>query len=154
MSATSRCSTETDGQIDLIFWHRGFFQPVLHCVVRKFRDLQKLWHFFLNSGLRKFRHDISSKHAINLAQERLTLRTLLVSRVDNTSELRRSTAVVYLCDHQALSTARFRCVGQLATADTFFSKLLMLLVLVCSCFGWLKTVRFGLFLLFSYLIRI
>jgi len=38
--------------------------------------------------------------------------------VDNTSELRRSTAVVYHSDRQALSTARFRRAGQLATADT------------------------------------
>jgi len=35
-----------------------------------------LWNFAPNSGLRKFRHGISSKHAINLARERWTLRGL------------------------------------------------------------------------------
>jgi len=40
--------------------------------------------------------------------------------VDNTSKIRRSTAVVYQSDRQALSTARFRRAGQLATADTCF----------------------------------
>jgi len=42
----------------------------------------------------------------------------LVNQVDNTSELRRSTAAVYRTDRQALSTARFSRAGQLATADT------------------------------------
>jgi len=38
--------------------------------------------------------------------------------VDNASELRRSTAVVYHSDRRALSTVRLRRAGQLATADT------------------------------------
>jgi len=38
----------------------------------------------------------------------------------NTSELRRSTTIVYRTDRQALSTARFCRTGQLATADTWF----------------------------------
>ena len=38
--------------------------------------------------------------------------------IDNTSELRRSTTVVYHTDRQTLSTARFRRAGQLATAGT------------------------------------
>jgi len=37
--------------------------------------------------------------------------------VDNTSELRRQTTVVYHSDRQALSTARYSRSGQLATAD-------------------------------------
>ena len=41
-----------------------------------------------------------------------------VNEVDNTSELRRSTTIVYRRDHQALSTARFCRAGQLAAADT------------------------------------
>jgi len=45
------------------FWHDSFFQPVLHCVIKKFRYIQKngtfLWNFFQNSRLRKFRHGIS-----------------------------------------------------------------------------------------------
>ena len=35
--------------------------------------------------------------------------------VDNTSEIRRSTAAVYYSDRQGLSTARFRRTNQLAT---------------------------------------
>jgi len=46
----------------------------------------------------------------------------LANYVDNTSELRRSIAVVCRRDRQALSTARFRRAGQLATADTCFSR--------------------------------
>jgi len=37
------------------FWHVGFIRPMLHCVLRKFRYLQKgtsLWKFVPNSGLR------------------------------------------------------------------------------------------------------
>ena len=45
----------------------------------------------------------------------------VVGQVYNTSELRRSTTVVYRTDRQALSTARFCRAGQLATADTWFS---------------------------------
>jgi len=63
------------------FWHGGFFRPVLHCVLRKFRYLQyrskgtSLWNFVLNSGLRKVRHGMSIvKRAINLTRERWTLR--------------------------------------------------------------------------------
>jgi len=37
----SRCYIKRDGQIDLVFLHGGFFQRVLHCVIRKFRYLQK-----------------------------------------------------------------------------------------------------------------
>ena len=51
----SRCSIETTGRIGLIFWRGGFFRSVLHCVIRKFRYLQKKVYFplefFLNSGL-------------------------------------------------------------------------------------------------------
>ena len=47
-----------------------------------------------------------------------SLRGRLVDKVDSTSELRRSTAIVYRRDRQALSTARFCRTGQLATADT------------------------------------
>jgi len=66
------------------------------------------------------------ERAVDLARERWTLRALInwtvvgqLSR--NTSELRRSTAVVYHSDHQALSTAGFCRAGQLATADTQYS---------------------------------
>jgi len=41
--------------------------------------------------------------------------------VDNTSELRQSTAIVYQSNHQALRIARFLRAGQLATADTCLS---------------------------------
>jgi len=42
--------------------------------------------------------------------------------VDNTSELQPSTAEINHSDHQAMSTARFRRAGQLATADTCLSR--------------------------------
>jgi len=35
------CSIEIAGQIKLIFVHGGFFWPMLHCAVRKFRHLEK-----------------------------------------------------------------------------------------------------------------
>ena len=41
--------------------------------------------------------------------------------VDNTSELRRSTTVVYHRDRQALSTARFCRADQLATAHAILT---------------------------------
>jgi len=44
-------------------------------------------------------------------------RRSLVNYAYNTSELRRSTAVVYHSDRQTLSTARYSRAGQLATAD-------------------------------------
>ena len=47
-------------------------------------------------------------------------RTCVFSRPDNAFELRRSTTIVYRTDRQALSTARFCRMGQLATADTWF----------------------------------
>ena len=52
-----------------------------------------------------------------------------------TSELRRSTAVVYRSDHRARSTGRFCRAGQLATVDT-----------CCMCVGharrWLGGLEF------------
>ena len=39
LSVTSRCSVEMDGSS--WFWHVGFFRPILDCVIRKFRHLQK-----------------------------------------------------------------------------------------------------------------
>jgi len=47
-------------------------------------------------------------------------RSVIINKADNTSELRRSTTIVYRRDRQALSTARFCRTGQLATADTWF----------------------------------
>jgi len=78
LSVTSRCSIETDGWIELIFWHAGFFWPVLHCVVRKFRCLQKQGYsgtLSRTSDLENFGTAYwSSKRVIDLAQERWTLR--------------------------------------------------------------------------------
>ena len=44
--------------------------------------------------------------------------TVVGQLINNTSELRRSTTLVYRRDRQALSTARFCRAGQLATAGT------------------------------------
>ena len=52
--------------------HGSFLRPILQCVVRKFRYLQKgtsLWNFFPNSGLWKFRHIMSiveARYQLNL----------------------------------------------------------------------------------------
>jgi len=65
----------------------------------------------------------SSKSLIDLARqgrrsERDQLDHRRSTKFDNTSGLRRSTAVVYHSDRRALSAARFRRVVLLATADT------------------------------------
>jgi len=38
---TSRCSIEMVERIGLAFWNGSFFPPILQCVLRKFRYLQK-----------------------------------------------------------------------------------------------------------------
>ena len=47
------------------FLHGSFFRPILHCVVKKFRYLQKWGYFFLEPcpKLRKFCFDISTVEA-------------------------------------------------------------------------------------------
>jgi len=52
--------------------------------------------------------------------------------VRNTSELRRSTTIVYRTDRQALSTARFCRTGQLATSDTVLGSGLVVVLQVVS----------------------
>jgi len=65
-SITSRCSVETNGQNNLVFGMGASFDQSYTGT--------SLWNFFLNSGLRKFRHGISIvERAINLARERWTL---------------------------------------------------------------------------------
>ena len=107
----------------------SFLPPVLHCVKRKFGYLQNkgtsLWNFVLNSRLRKFRHGISIvEKCCQLSSRKVDAQSVInwavVGQVDNTSELGRSTTIVYRTDRQALSTARFCRTGQLATADTWF----------------------------------
>ena len=97
-----------------------------------FKEIQistkiKVFHsgtFSQAPDFRKFRHCISIvERAINLARERWTLTAWStgpssVNLINNTSELRRSTTLVYRRDRQALSTARFCRAGQLATAGT------------------------------------
>jgi len=76
LSVTSRCSIKRDERINRVFGvGAAFDHAVLHCVLRKFGYLQKnkdtsLWNFFLNSGLKKYRHGISIiELVINLARE-------------------------------------------------------------------------------------
>ena len=86
-----------------------------------------LWNFVLNSGLRKFRHGISIVEAYyQLSSRKVDAQIVInwavvgqLSIIPDTSELRRSTTIVYRIDRQALSTARFCRTGQLATADTW-----------------------------------
>jgi len=64
---TSRCSIEMTllGPLDgsSWCWHVGFLRPTLHCVYRKFWYPQNsgasLWNVVQNSGLGKFRRDMS-----------------------------------------------------------------------------------------------
>ena len=67
---TCRCSIETDRWIDLIFGvDASFYQSytVLQGNSATYKNKGTfVWNFFLNSGLRKFRHGISvAEHAIN-----------------------------------------------------------------------------------------
>ena len=79
VSVTSRCSIETDEQIELVFGMRASLHPICtvlkgNSVISKNKGIA-LWNFVLNSALKKFRHGISiPKRVINLAQERWTLR--------------------------------------------------------------------------------
>jgi len=62
-SVTSRCSIETVERIELVFSMWASFHPsytVLkeNSVISK-NKVTSLWNFVLNSGLRKFRHNIS-----------------------------------------------------------------------------------------------
>jgi len=78
-----------------------------------------LWNSVPNSRLRKFCFGTSIvETCYQLTSRKMDAQNVINWTVDNTSELRRSTAVVYRSDRQALSTARFRRAGQLATADT------------------------------------
>ena len=52
LSVTSRCSVKTDGRNNLFFLvGGGFFRPVLHYLLRKFRYLQKQGYLELFSKL-------------------------------------------------------------------------------------------------------
>ena len=46
-----------------VFGMGASFDLYLHCVIRKFRYLPKQGNFFVNSGLRKFRHGASIAEA-------------------------------------------------------------------------------------------
>ena len=88
-----------------------------------------LWNFLLNSGLRKFRNDIDLSivetcHQLSSANGRSERDKLDRLRSKLTIPRRSSDAVVYHSDRQALSTARYRRAGQLATAD-----------ICCACVG-------------------
>jgi len=78
LSVTSRCSIETDRRNNLVLaWGLLSTSPTLYFmeiqVSTKIRVLPS-GTFFLNSGLRKFRHGISIvERAINLARERWSL---------------------------------------------------------------------------------
>jgi len=79
-----------------------------------------------NSGLRKFLHGISIVEACyKLSSRKVDAQSVINwavvgQLVYNTSDLRRSTTVVYRTDRQALFIVRFCRAGQLATADTWF----------------------------------
>jgi len=78
---TSQYAIKRDGWTELMFWHGIKATSFLHCVMRKFRYLQKQgyfpWNFgifILKSSLRNFRYSIqSSQCAIILACQRRTL---------------------------------------------------------------------------------
>ena len=127
LSVTSRYSIKRDERINMLFSMDASFDQS-YAVIYWNSGIYKnkgtsLWNFFLNSWLRQFRHGISIVEPA--IEEMWTLRSWwtgqsLINWVDNTSEPRRSTAVVCRRDRHALSTARFCRAGQLATGDTCF----------------------------------
>jgi len=84
----------------ICFWHGGFFRPVLRCVSRNFRYLQKIR--VLPAGTFSPTLSLDSRWSTKLI-------------IPQSSDAR----LVYRRDRQALSTARFCRASQLlATADT------------------------------------
>ena len=73
LSVISRCSLEVVGRIEPVFGMEASFDQ-FYTVFQEIHVALN-WNFFLNFGLRKFRHGISIfERAINLARERWTLR--------------------------------------------------------------------------------
>ena len=62
VSITSPCAIERDGQTDLVFGTEASFDQS-YSMFKEIHVFTKsgtsLWNFFLNPGLRKFRHDKS-----------------------------------------------------------------------------------------------
>ena len=126
LSVTSRSSIETGKRIGLVLaWGLHSTYPIL--CYKEIHVPSKMR--VLPSGILLQTHDLknfatahrSSKRAINLDRERCTLYwTVVVNYVYNTSELRRSTTIIYHTDRQALSTARFCHADQSATAEAWF----------------------------------
>ena len=72
VSVTSWCSTKTEGQHNLLTITTLHFKEIQLCTKI---TVHQSGTFFLNSGLRKFRHGISIvERAMNLARERWMLR--------------------------------------------------------------------------------
>jgi len=72
VSVSSQYSVETAERIELVFWHGSFLPPILHCVKRKFGDLQEVRVLSCgkNSDLENFASAYQSlKCVIDLAQQ-------------------------------------------------------------------------------------
>ena len=110
---------QVEGMNGLVcFWHGAFFRPVPHFVLWKFRYLQNkstfIRHFFPNTGPQH----IDGRTSRKVDAQSVINWTVVGHYVDNTSEHRRSTAVVYRRDRrEALSTAWFRRAGPSATRN-------------------------------------
>jgi len=87
----------------------GAYFDLPHCVLRKFGYITSLWNFSSHSGLDRFRHDRS---IVEMCCQ-LSSTKVDVQNVINWTVVGRA--------RQALSTARFRRAGSLATAATCFS---------------------------------
>jgi len=75
LSVTSRCFIEREERINLVFFARRLLSTSPTLCFKEIQASAKIWEFFVNSGLGKFRHSTSIvERAIKLGRERWTPR--------------------------------------------------------------------------------
>jgi len=108
------------------FWRESFLPPVLHTVIKGIASISKnkdtfLRKFVPNTGLFLLRHIdrrnvlLTARRGGHPERDKLDRRRSAKLTVPPNSDSR---PLVYHSNYQALSTARFRRAGLLATADT------------------------------------
>jgi len=118
LTVTSRCFIRTDERISVFLAWSLLSTSATVCFLWKIRYLQNkstfIRHFFPNSGPQH----IDGRTSRKVDAQSVINWTVVGHYVDNTSEHRRSTAVVYRRDRrEALSTAWFRRAGPSATRN-------------------------------------
>jgi len=131
VSVTSRSSIETDERTELVFGTAASFH-LSYTVLKGNSGISKtkvtaLWNFVPNSGLQKIllrqihRRDVfSTKFEKGGRSERDKLNRRRSSRLTIPPSFD-SRPLIYHSNRRALSTARFRRAGLLATADTSYN---------------------------------